>query len=100
MSLRQIAVGGFSGLLLTLTAQAGAAPNPDPSPPLEEGTRPCFMQPHHWNGAVNGPLPRCSLRVSSAPNLASGRASTGPYRDGDHGSPPRVGIGRGLPLVP
>ncbi|MET0524389.1 MAG: hypothetical protein ABWZ91_06290 [Nocardioides sp.] len=60
MSLRHLAIGGFSGLLLTLVpVTVGATPLPGDQPPPGTGTRPCFLEPMHWNTALSGPVPRC-----------------------------------------
>lgn len=28
-------------------------------PPPDPGARPCFIEPPHWNEALDGPMPRC-----------------------------------------
>jgi hypothetical protein len=70
MSVRPVAAGGFSGLLLTLitvyaTASASPAPSHDPLPDTD--TRPCFLEPMHWNAALDGPVPRCPTWAAAHP---------------------------------
>jgi hypothetical protein len=63
-----------ASLLLTFTAHA-AGPRGESDPPSEPDSRPCFMQPVHWNEALAGPLPRCSAAMTASPlPHAAGRA--------------------------